>query len=1262
MPVRSALSAEPDVELTLPRTGHLVVRTRGADGSPMPSRLLVLGRDPSPPSDLLDGDGFDPFAPGVLWMEDGLDGTFDVRVEPGSIDVVVTRGPEYSMTRVPLTLGAGETREIEALLHRVVDTSGWLSGDFHVHSSPSPDSTVGYPRRVLNMASEGVEVIVATDHAFVTDYGPTIEELGLGTEVASIPGQEVTTMATGHFGPFPLPLDPEVPNHGAVDWSLRDPVATAELVLSANPDAVYQIMHPRAMPALGNISNYFTSLDLLFDETGPVPGPRAIDPTDVRLPPDARFLSPVFNAMEVVTFGNVQGLSDWFNLLNAGWSVTATGNSDTHTRWVEASGYARNLVWTGEGLDRPEALDPAAYARSLREGRNSVVLGAFVELVARGGGSTAAIGETLDAAGLERVDLEIRVQSPDWLVTDELRLYRNGLLLDTIDVAPELVTVGTGGAARNELRLTRTVPVEGDAHYVAVATGSQSLYRSCPTTGPAGRRSRSSGSGPTTCPGRSSPSRSRTRCGSTPTGTARSPRAGSSWSRTARSTGGTTGPIPTSRSPPATAAASSETGLPGAGAELHDPGCGGPARAGTFATMTPTTPRLFRSRWSALTHLFALLFVLGAATGYALLARDTLDRAYYHTLKAHVWLGYGGLLGFLVLGTVHVRSLYGPRAAWLCLLAMALFPIISISDLGPVERLAIPSLLLAWVTWKHLLPRKTGSTWVVLVGVATFALLAVVYGTGWILAAPPRVLRTGIFSAVHDVGGWVAPPLVLFHLFRGYDRETDRRWALRLAFAGVVVGGVLVWAGTRPLPAAPPADAYTTYDGRPAAPPHVRTEEESCGLVGCHTEISKQFHLSAHRFSSENLPYRKVAELAEREAGPAVRDLCRGCHEPSAGLPDPRGYPTPVGEGHVSCRACHLIDAVEHPPANGRFSFAEEVVFLPGEDLTDPGVLAQYRDFIRTDLRDHRRSYQRDLLRSASYCESCHRQVIGPELNGAAELVLEGPVASWRTSRFPGEGVSCTHCHLQLFAFEDPESSEAEHHARPDHRTFGIHAHLGEALPDGTLSEAGSRAFASATRDWLDGRLEVSSFERTFLAYTGNGRSPAYEDHFTGRPVLEMTAHVEREGADVRLRVATANRRIGHRFPVGLLDLAQVWLEIEVLDGDGGRLASTGIPGPDGRLPPDAPRLGAEVLDREGRPIEKHRIWRAARVTGGRFLAPGGSVEDELRFPVPTGAGALRYTARWRYRRYRPAFARWVFGEDATVPVLDLARIEGAIE
>lgn len=473
VPERLEAPGEPDEVFTLPQTTRLRLSVTDASGTPIPSRLSVLGVDSSAPDRRLDGDGFDPLPPGVVQMDDTADGVFDLLVEPGPVDIVVTRGIEWSLHRQELDLQPGDDIELEITLHHVVDTDGFLSGDFHVHAAPGPDSTITYERRVTNMAAEGVDVIVATDHAYITDYLPTIAALGLSSEVTSLPGQEITTFASGHFGGFPMQPDGS-PNGGAVNWVGLDPVGIAEEVHRRDSDAIFQIMHPRAIPAPGG-GNYFSLIDLVFDAEGPVAGPDAIDPLDVRLPEDARWLDPSFNAMEIVTFANVQGLSDWMNLLNAGWRLTATGNSDTHTRWVEGSGYARNLVYVGPDSDSVDSFDAERFVSGVREGRNVVSLGIFADVVVNPDTAAALIGDTADVSGTGLVTVRVRVQTGTWTRAENVAVYFNGEVVAELD-APALEVASADGGVRHEAFVEVEVEVPVDGWVAAVVTSDESLY------------------------------------------------------------------------------------------------------------------------------------------------------------------------------------------------------------------------------------------------------------------------------------------------------------------------------------------------------------------------------------------------------------------------------------------------------------------------------------------------------------------------------------------------------------------------------------------------------------------------------------------------------------------------------------------------------------------------------------------------------------------------------------------------------------------
>ena len=107
-----------------------------------------------------------------------------------------------------------------------MDTTGWISADFHVHAQHSHDSGVLLADRVRTMAAEGVEFFASTDHDYLVDYTPTIEALDLEPWVQSAVGNETTTVEVGHFLAFPLAQDFLTEAGGGrddVDWTGKTP-------------------------------------------------------------------------------------------------------------------------------------------------------------------------------------------------------------------------------------------------------------------------------------------------------------------------------------------------------------------------------------------------------------------------------------------------------------------------------------------------------------------------------------------------------------------------------------------------------------------------------------------------------------------------------------------------------------------------------------------------------------------------------------------------------------------------------------------------------------------------------------------------------------------------------------------------------------------------------------------------------------------------------------------------------------------------------
>ncbi|MCE9625567.1 MAG: hypothetical protein K8R69_08990, partial [Deltaproteobacteria bacterium] len=239
------------VKCSLGDTGSVSV-SASEGGSPIPARITVVGFEPSPIHPAGQPGNFGKF--GDVNLEERPYGIVDLlyidpsgnlaprahhrvmggnqfRLEPGTYEIYVTHGPEYSVFKQRITVAPGGTVAVNADLKKVVDTAGFVGADFHMHGIKSADSAWSLESRVYAGLAEGMDILVSSDHDFVTDYAPVIEKLGVGNLMTSMAGDEITPLAFGHIGTFPLTPDPTSTTGGAYDYTY---VATDDIV---NPDS-----------------------------------------------------------------------------------------------------------------------------------------------------------------------------------------------------------------------------------------------------------------------------------------------------------------------------------------------------------------------------------------------------------------------------------------------------------------------------------------------------------------------------------------------------------------------------------------------------------------------------------------------------------------------------------------------------------------------------------------------------------------------------------------------------------------------------------------------------------------------------------------------------------------------------------------------------------------------------------------------------------------------------------------------------------------
>ena len=389
-----------------PRLGTIKVRIRDTQGAYVPGKVTFIGLDPTrtpyfePDDPTETGRSYERFKNSRYPKQDGT----EVRVTAGNYLIFASRGPESTMDLKVVEVLEDRVLELEFRVDKVVETRGFISLDPHLHTINS-DSSVRIPERLRSIVAEGVDLALATDHNYVTDYLPTLKKLGLDRWLAVLPGEEVTPRDFYiHFNVYPFPYEENEANHGAVSPVADRVSALFQAARAKAPGALLQVNHPRS----GDLG-YFNNARLDRESA-------AFSAEDF----DTGFdLLEVMNGPAFFA-ANDEAVEDWFHLLDRGFYYPITGSSDSHSADGQEPGYSRVYIrYEGE---KGERLDWNTVAGALKRGRAFVTNGPFVEFTANG---RYACGDTFtDKSG--KVDLKVKVRSAPWVAVDEVRIIVNG--------------------------------------------------------------------------------------------------------------------------------------------------------------------------------------------------------------------------------------------------------------------------------------------------------------------------------------------------------------------------------------------------------------------------------------------------------------------------------------------------------------------------------------------------------------------------------------------------------------------------------------------------------------------------------------------------------------------------------------------------------------------------------------------------------------------------------------------------------------------
>ncbi|HEX7380448.1 MAG TPA: CehA/McbA family metallohydrolase, partial [Pirellulales bacterium] len=454
------------IDVELPEAGYVAAQITAEDGGPIPCKVQFLGRAGTPDADF--GHQTGEWAVRSAYYSEN--GRFQVSLAPGKYQAIVSHGPEHDAAFVDLELRRGAVTPLEAVLVRSVQTPGWVSADFHGHSSPSGDNSSSQLGRVLNLLCEQIEFAPCTEHNRLSTYQPHLERLKATHLMATCTGIELTDGPgdLNHHNAFPLIPHVHTQDNGAPLSDHDMELKIERLALWDNgSDKLVQQNHP-------DIGHVF------FDKNGdgmPDEGFKKafgyMDVIEVH-PPHTLFDPPVLSGAK----SRNNTIFNWLQLLNQGYRIPGVINTDAHYNF-HGSGFRR--IYLESETDDPAKLQTLDMVHAAEHGHVLMTTGPFLDVRVSGDGHQGTMGDNLALPGGKAM-LRVRVQCPNWFDIDRVQVYLNGRpqpsLNFTRTATPERFAGGTVKFDQ-ELALTLT----GDTHLIVAAAAEKSTLG--PVMGPA---------------------------------------------------------------------------------------------------------------------------------------------------------------------------------------------------------------------------------------------------------------------------------------------------------------------------------------------------------------------------------------------------------------------------------------------------------------------------------------------------------------------------------------------------------------------------------------------------------------------------------------------------------------------------------------------------------------------------------------------------------------------------------------------------------
>ena len=469
-----------------------------------------------------------------------------------------------------------------------------------------------------------------------------------------------------------------------------------------------------------------------------------------------------------------------------------------------------------------------------------------------------------------------------------------------------------------------------------------------------------------------------------------------------------------------------------------------------------------------------------------------------------------------------------------------------------------------------------------------------------------------------------------------------------------------------------PSDYQTVYGPHPFRPSLTETDDQilihvdqiakSQQCAACHQDIYDDWTSSAHKQAASDPTYVKNITLLVEKKGIVAARYCEGCHAPVALL---TGELTEGGthggisntranfEG-VGCMGCHGIEKAVSTLGTASYHFSAKEHYL--FDSSSSKLGQKVRNFlIQSSPEKHKQAMSGEILKDPKLCATCHEQFMDKDINDWGWVKMQNTYQSWLKGPFSGQNnqlhsessiMRCQDCHFAKGLADDPSADSYGQVA--SHRSLGANT----MLP--VLN--GDKEQLEETKRFLQSAKVVVHIEKP--APESNVISKQFVQQDLRFSIKDDTPYFLYLGDTAKLSVTVANRFVGHSFPSGTNDLNQAWLYFRVTDASDNEVYVSGSLDKDNFLDKSAHVYHAIPVDRFGKKVWRHDLFRMTGEVYSNVIEAGQSDIKDYQFKVPSWAKSpLTVEVVLKYRKLNQQYAQWALNDvDINLPIVDMAR------